>query len=169
MSPNNSNNNNNNNNNRIYVTKDQPWEWHTQTPLGFWHPNGSLNLGQTTRPSNNQQKEKRKKKTCKIVDFAVPADHKIKLKESEKKDKYLDFIRKVKILWNMKVKFIPIVICALTYNHQRINKGTRGLGNKRMSRDYPNYCIIVIGQNPGDLGRLTVTQTPLKDHQLTLI
>ena len=31
------------------------------------------------------------KRTCKIVDFAVPADHRVKLKESEKKDKYLDF------------------------------------------------------------------------------
>ena len=30
---------------------------------------------------------------CKIVDFADPADHRIKLKESEKKNKYLDFAR----------------------------------------------------------------------------
>ena len=30
---------------------------------------------------------------CKIVDFAVPADHRIKLKECEKKDKYLDLAR----------------------------------------------------------------------------
>ena len=44
------------------------------------------NLGQKTRPNNNQQK----KRTCKIVDFAVPADHRIKLKECEKEDKYLD-------------------------------------------------------------------------------
>ena len=28
---------------------------------------------------------KKKKRTCKIVDFAVPADHRIKLQESEKK------------------------------------------------------------------------------------
>ena len=32
----------------------------------------------------------KKKRTCKIVDFAVPADHRIKLKEYEKKDKYLN-------------------------------------------------------------------------------
>ena len=32
---------------------------------------------------------------CKIVDFAVPADHRIKLKECEKKDKYLDLKRKL--------------------------------------------------------------------------
>ena len=33
------------------------------------------------------------KKICKIVDFAVPADHRIKLKECEKRDKYLDLAR----------------------------------------------------------------------------
>ena len=42
----------------------------------------------------------KKKRTCKIVDFAVPADHRIKLKECEKKDKYLDFERELKKLWN---------------------------------------------------------------------
>ena len=37
-----------------------------------------------------------KKKTCKIVDFAVPADHRIKLKECEKRDKYQDLARESK-------------------------------------------------------------------------
>ena len=40
--------------------------------------------------------KKKKKRTCKIVDFAVPADHRIKLKEFEKKDKYLDLARELK-------------------------------------------------------------------------
>ena len=40
-------------------------------------------IDQKTRPNNYQQKKKR---ICKIVDFAVPADHIIKLKEYEKKD-----------------------------------------------------------------------------------
>ena len=35
----------------------------------------------------------KKKWTWKIVDFAVPVDQKVKLKESEKKDKYLNFAR----------------------------------------------------------------------------
>ena len=38
----------------------------------------------------------KRKRTCKIVDFAVPADHRIKLKECEKKDKYLDLDREFK-------------------------------------------------------------------------
>ena len=44
------------------------------------------------------------------MDFTVLADHRIKLKESKKKDKYLDLARKLKKLWNMKVSIIPIVI-----------------------------------------------------------
>ena len=31
-----------------------------------------------------------------IVDFAVPVGHRIKLEEKEKKDKYLDFARELK-------------------------------------------------------------------------
>ena len=61
--------------------------------MGIWHTDGSPNLSQKTRPYNNQQK---KEGICKIVDFAVPADHRIKLKECEKKDKYLDLARELK-------------------------------------------------------------------------
>ena len=52
----------------------------------------------------------KKKRTCKIVDFAVPADYRIKLKEWEKKDKYLDLAMELKKVWNMQVTIIPIVI-----------------------------------------------------------
>ena len=85
-----------------------PRKWHTETPMGLLHTHRSPNLGQKTRPNYNQQK----KRTCKIVDFAVLADHRIKLKECEKKDKYLDIARELKKLWNMQVTIIPIVIGA---------------------------------------------------------
>ena len=55
----------------------------------------------------------KKKKLGKIVDFAVPSDHRIILKECEKKYKYLDFARELKKLWNMEVTIVPIVIGAL--------------------------------------------------------
>ena len=67
-----------------------PGEWDAQTPLGFWDTNGSPNLGQRC---NNQQKKKR---TCRIVDFSVTADQRVTLKESEKKDKYLNLVRELK-------------------------------------------------------------------------
>ena len=47
------------------------------------------------------------------MDFAVPADHRVKLKESEIKDKYLDLAWELKKLRNMKMTMIPIVIDAL--------------------------------------------------------
>ena len=40
--------------------------------------------------------KKKKKKICKIVDFAIPSDHRIKLKEGEERDKYLDLARELK-------------------------------------------------------------------------
>ena len=46
------------------------------------------------------------------------------------------------------------------YSHQRIDKGTGGLGNKRTSGDYPNNSVIKIDQNtkkiPGNLKILAV-------------
>ena len=60
----------------------------------------------------------------KIVDFAVPADHRIKLKENEKRDKYLDLAREwKKKLWNMKVTIIPIVIGAFSTVTKGLLKG----------------------------------------------
>ena len=48
--------------------------------------------------NNNNKKKKKKKKdgTCRIVDFAVPADHSVKLKEGEKRGKYRDLTRELK-------------------------------------------------------------------------
>ena len=78
----------------------------------------------TLEPYNNQQK---KKKICKIVDFAVSADHRIKLKEFEKRDKYLDFARELKKLWNMRVTIIPIVIGAFGTVTKGLLKGLEDL------------------------------------------
>ena len=101
--------------------------------------------------------KKKKKRICKIVDYAVPANHRIKLKECEKKDKYLDLAKKLKKLWNIKMTIVPIVIGAFG----TITKGL--LGSWRTGRDYPNDSIAENGQNPetshGDLRRIAVTQT----------
>ena len=145
--------------------------------MGLWHINGSPKLGQKTRPYNNQ-KQKQKKKICKIVDFAVPADHRIKLKKCEKRDKYLDFARELKKLWNMKVTILPIVIGAFGTVTKRLQKGLEDLevgGQVEAIQTIAckktiTIIIIIIGQNtkksPGELRRLAVTQTPVKNPQL---
>ena len=71
----------------------------------------------------------------------------------------------------MKVRIVSIVIgCRLS--HPKTDKGTRGLGNKRTRRDHKNDTIIIIisqntEKNPGELKRFPVTQTPVRNHQLT--
>ena len=74
--------------------------------MGLWHTYGSPNLGQKTRPNNNQQK----KENLQNCGFCCAAGHRIKLKECEKKDKYQDLARELKKLCNMQVTIIPIVI-----------------------------------------------------------
>ena len=61
--------------------------------------------------NNKKKKKKKKKKNLQIVDFAIPADQRITLKESEKKDKYLDLARELK---ETMVTIIPIVIGAFS-------------------------------------------------------
>ena len=65
----------------------------------------------------------KKKRTCKIVDFDVAADHRIELKRCEKKDKYLDLARELKKkLWNMQVTIIQIVIGVFATVNKRLLK-----------------------------------------------
>ena len=53
--------------------------------------------------------------------------HRGKLKESEKKDKYLDLSRELKKLWNKKVTVIPIVIGYLGTVTKGLIKGLEDL------------------------------------------
>ena len=96
----------------------------------------------------------KKKGPCQIVDFAIPTDHRVKLKESGKRDKYQDLARELKELGNMKVIAIPIVIAALSIVIKGLVQGLKDNGNERTNEDHPNYSIVEISQNtksPGDL------------------
>ena len=100
----------------VYVqSRIRPGKWYAQTSLEFWYKvwdtKWSPDLSQTDRPCDSQQK---KKQTCWIVYFAVPADHMVKLKEIKKRDKYQNLTREPKKLWNMKVMVIPTIIGVLS-------------------------------------------------------
>ena len=57
----------------------------------------------------------------------MPADHRIKLKECEKKDKYLDLARELKKFWNMKVTIVLIVMGAFDTITKWLLKGLEDL------------------------------------------
>ena len=88
---------------------------------------------------------KKKKRTCRKVDFAVSADHKVKLKESEKRDKYLDLARELKKLWERESDGDTNCNWCTRYSHQRIDTGTGEIRNKSRSGDHRNNHIIKIG------------------------
>ena len=48
----------------------------------------------------------KKKQTCYLVDFAVPVNYRVKIKESNKIDKYLTPAKELKKLWKIKVIII---------------------------------------------------------------
>ena len=62
-----------------------------------------------------------------IVDFAISADHRIKLKECEKKNKYIDLARELKKLQNMKMTIVSIVIGAFSAVTKGLLKGLEDL------------------------------------------
>ena len=137
--------------------------------MGLWYRNGSPNLGQKTRSYNNQQKKKR---ICKIVDFALPADHRINLKECEKRDKYLDLARELKKLWNMKVTIIRIAIGAIGTVTKGLSKGLEDLEVGGRVETIQTTALMKTArilrrvlETWGDL----LSLNPVKDHQLTLI
>ena len=72
-------------------------------------------------------------RTSRIVDFAVPGDHRVKLKENENKNKYLDLAVELKKLWNVKVSMIPTVIAALGTVTKGLVQGLENLEIKRTS------------------------------------
>ena len=110
------------------------------------------------------------------MNFAVSAEHRVELKESEKKDKYLESLERLKKkkqqLWNMKVTVIPIVIGALCTFTKGLIKGLEDW-EIRQAENYPDNSIIKIGQNSeknlGDLMKFVVIQTPVRNKLLTLV
>ena len=69
----------------------------------------------------------------------------------------------------MKLTIIAIAIGAFG----TVTEGPAEIGSWRTSGDHPNYNIVGNGQNteksPGDLMRLAVSQTPVKNNQITLM
>ena len=64
------------------------------------------------------------------MNFAIPADPRVKLKESKKKDEYLNLVRRLKKktkTWNMKLTTTPIVISALSIVTEGLIQGEEDL------------------------------------------
>ena len=73
------------------------------------------------------------KKVCQLIDFAIPSDKNVNVKEFEKKYKYKDLEIEIQRMWKMKTKVTPVVIGAL------------GI----ISKDFENYIKDIPGAIDG--------------------
>ena len=55
----------------------------------------------------------KKERNCKIIDFAVPGDSRVEEKEKDSTEKYQDLARELQNIWNVKVKFMPLLVGSL--------------------------------------------------------
>ena len=74
---------------------------------------------------------KKKKRTCRLVDFDVPADHRVKMKKNETIENYLDLARELKKK-NREYKSDSDTNCSWTTwnNSQRLGKKIEGIRNQ---------------------------------------
>ena len=90
--------------------------------------------------NNNNNSKKENLQNCRLC---RPADHWIKLKECEKKDKYLDLARELKMLWNMKATIVPIVIGAFGTITKGLLKGLEDLEVGRRLETIQTTALLI--------------------------
>ena len=82
----------------------------------------------------------KKERTCRIVDFAVPVELRMKLKECEKRDKYLDLARELKkTVEHESDDYTNCNLCSW-FSHQRVRTRTGGLGTNEWRLSKLQHC-----------------------------
>ena len=76
----------------IMIIINIPWELDTHNSIGFRFTNRSANSGQKKDIGITYKK----KWPCRIVDFGVPVDYKVKIKQKRKQNKYFKLTPKLK-------------------------------------------------------------------------
>ena len=70
----------------------------------------------------------KKRRTCKIIDFAVPGDSMIEEKEKEKIEKYEDLGRELQKIRNMRVKIRPLAVSSLVVIPKQFGNRLKEIG-----------------------------------------
>ena len=99
--------------------------------------------------------------------IALSADHRMKIKDNENIDRYLDLAREQRKLSNMKVMVILIVVGTFWTVFKCLEMRQEELEIRG------RVTVVEIGKNtgksPADLMRLNITQTSMRDSQLTQV
>ena len=78
--------------------------------------------------------------------FAIQENHRVKIKESKKRDKYLDLARELRKLWNVKVTMIPIVIDALGMIPKGLERGLEELEIRGWTKIIQTAALLMLAR-----------------------
>ena len=84
----------------------------------------------------------KREKSTKLIDFAVPFDSRVLMKENEKIEKYQDLAREIRKLWNTKVDIIPIVVGSLGTVSKRFQCWLEKIGMKVNIKDVQKTALL---------------------------
>ena len=135
--------------------------------MGFRDTNGSHNPGQEKRPSINYEKNKR---TFCLVDIAVPTDPRVKIKESEKIDNYLNLAREQKTTLEHAGDSGTSCSWRTLSTLHKIGMGIGTVGDPRKNQDHSDYRLIEIEKSPektchSSFGEILPANTDVKNLQ----
>ena len=132
-----------------------------------WDPKDSLWFWDTKRSCIPDQK------TRHCADFDFQADYRMKIKEKEKPDKYLDLARELNKLWRMNLTVIQIVGALRIAPPPKKKTEKRFVKLKFQRRStrnrlhhYTRKISKNISKSLGELRRLPIIQTSVKKQQL---
>ena len=75
--------------------------------------------------------DKKKKRTCHLMDIAILADDRVKIKECEKTDKYMNLPRELKKTVELESNTYSKCTWCVRNGPQRLRKQTGGIGNNK--------------------------------------
>ena len=82
------------------------------------------------------------------MNFAIPSDHRVKLKESEQKDKYIDLASELKNKCGTgNDDYNNCNLCGIGTESVRFGNKTIRFWNNETSKNHPNYSITENDQN----------------------
>ena len=82
------------------------------------------------------------KRTCWIVEFAVPANYWGKIEKNKKRNKYFDISIELKRLWKIKVTVIPIIADTLGAIRKYLKRRLVGLEIWGRAETPPNTALL---------------------------
>ena len=139
-------------------------EWDAQTSLKFWDINRTLGR----RPDLVIVD----KKMCRIMEIVVLADHRVKIKENEKRHKYLDLAREQKSYGTWRWQWCQLWLVRLERSLKawwRDRKSWKSEEEPRASKLQRRWGQPEYWEESWKLKETCYHLTPVEDHQQTLV